>query len=200
MEGSISKQFLRLFLIVLTINMVIISSSATRPIAASKTSTDFIKNSCSCTTYPTLCFSSLANQASLIQTSPKLLAHAALNVTLSTAKTTSAMMVQLSKSSGMKKREVGAMQDCLEELSDSVYELRRSIAEMGQIDSSNYKLTMSDIQTWVSAALTDETTCSDDFDGKTKNGKVVRERILNVSHLTSNALALINRYASLDHA
>ncbi|TXG70725.1 hypothetical protein EZV62_005660 [Acer yangbiense] len=200
MEGSISKQFLRLILLVLTINMVINSSSATRPIAASKTSTDFIKKSCSSTTYPTLCFSSLANQASLIQTSPKLLAHAALNVTLSTAKTTSAMMVQLSKSSGMKTREVGAMQDCLEELSDSVYELRRSIAEMGQIDSSNYKLTMSDIQTWVSAALTDETTCSDDFDGKTKNGKVVRERILNISHLTSNALALINRYASLDHA
>ncbi|KAK2653567.1 hypothetical protein Ddye_013423 [Dipteronia dyeriana] len=197
MEGSISKQFLRLFLIVLIINKVISSSSATRPIAASKTSTDFIKTSCSSTTYPTLCFSSLASQASLIQTSPKLLVHAALNVTLSTAKTTSAMMVQLSKSSGMKTREVGAMQDCLEELSDSVDELRKSIAEMCQINSSNYKLTISDIQTWVSAALTDETTCSDGFDGKTKNGKVVRERILNISHLTSNALALINRYASL---
>ncbi|KAL5810943.1 hypothetical protein ACOSQ3_027676 [Xanthoceras sorbifolium] len=194
MECSIPKQFLRLFLIVLAIN--INSSSATKPIA-SKTSTDFIKASCSYTTYPTLCFTSLASHASFIQTSPKLLAHAALNVTLSTAKSTSAMMFQLSKSLLMKPREAEAMQDCLEELSDSVDELQRSLAEMGQIKSSNFQLTMSDTQTWVSAALTDESTCSDGFDRNTKNGKVVRERILNIAHLTSNALALINMYASL---
>ncbi|KAI9161964.1 hypothetical protein LWI28_022425 [Acer negundo] len=197
MEGSISKQFLiRLFLSLLAINSCINSSSATRPIA-SKTSTDFIKTSCSSTAYPTLCFASLASRATLIQTSPKLLAHAALNVTLSTAKSTSVVMLHLSKNPGTKPKEAEAMQDCLEELSDSVDELRRSIAEMGQIKSSNFQLTMSDIQTWVSAALTDDTTCSDGFNRKTKNGKVVRERILKIAHLTSNALALINSYASL---
>ncbi|KAH7557438.1 hypothetical protein JRO89_XS11G0157300 [Xanthoceras sorbifolium] len=199
MESSISMQFLRLFLTLLAINCCINSTSATRPVA-SKTSTDFIKTSCSSTIYSTLCFASLASHASFIQTSPKLLAHAALNVTLSKAKSTSAMMFQLSKSLLMKPREAEAMQDCLEELSDSVDQLRRSIAEMGQIKSSNFQLTMSDVQTWVSAALTDESTCSDGFDGKMKNGKVVRQIILNISHLTSNALALINTYASSLHA
>ncbi|KAK4837868.1 hypothetical protein QYF36_009095 [Acer negundo] len=155
------------------------------------------QNIYSSSAYPTLCFASLASRATLIQTSPKLLAHAALNVTLSTAKSTSIAMLHLSKNPGTKPREEEAMQDYLEELSDSVDEVRRSIAEMGQIKSLNFQLTVSDIQTWVSAALTDETTCSDGFDGKTKNGKVVRERILNIAHLTSNALALINSYASL---
>ncbi|TXG70719.1 hypothetical protein EZV62_005654 [Acer yangbiense] len=141
-----------------------------RPIA-SKTSTEFIKTSCSSTAYPTLCFASLASRATLIQTSPKLLAHAALNVTLSTAKSTSVVMLHLSKNRGMKPREAEAMQDCLEELSDSVDELRRSIAEKGQIKSSNFQLTMSDIYTWVSAALTDETTCSDGSTGTRRMGK-----------------------------
>lgn len=90
------------------------------------------------------------------------------------------------------------MQDCLEELSDSVDELRRSIGEMGHIKASNFQLTMNDIQTWVSAALTDETTCSDGFVKNTANGKVVRSRILKIAHLTSNALALLNGYASLN--
>jgi pectinesterase inhibitor-like protein len=56
-----------------------------------------------------------------------------------------------------------------------------------------------DVQTWVSAALTDESTCSDGFAGNAMNGNLktaVRGRIVNIAQLTSNALALINNYAS----
>ncbi|KAJ0098890.1 hypothetical protein Patl1_19917 [Pistacia atlantica] len=201
MEGSIAKHLLNSFLILLAITSFINSSSAdTRfyyPVPPKSVSTEFIKTSCSSTTYPRLCYTSLAGQAGLIQTSPKLLAHAALNVTLATAKSTSAVMLKLSKGSGMNPREVEAMQDCLEELSDSVDEIRRSIGEMDQIKASNFELMMSDIQTWVSAALTDETTCSDGFEGNTVNGKMVRSRIVNIAHMTSNALSLINSYASV---
>ncbi|KAK6155849.1 hypothetical protein DH2020_010097 [Rehmannia glutinosa] len=90
------------------------------------------------------------------------------------------------------------MADCVEELSDSVDQLRKSMAEMNHIKGSNFGLTMSDVQTWVSAALTDEDTCMDGFAGKVMNGAAraaVRGRILNVVHMTSNALALINSYA-----
>ncbi|KAI6672231.1 hypothetical protein NL676_000137 [Syzygium grande] len=169
--------------------------------AQTSTNTEFIRTSCGKTTYPDLCYTSLSGHASLIQTSPKLLASAALTVTLDKARLTSAMMARLSKARGMKPREVGAMQDCVEELSDSVDELRRSIDEMGQMKrSSNFGLIMNDVQTWVSAALTDEDTCSDGFAGRMMNGNVktvVRNEILTIAHLTSNALALINRYASL---
>uniref|UniRef100_A0A7N2MIQ0 Pectinesterase inhibitor domain-containing protein n=1 Tax=Quercus lobata TaxID=97700 RepID=A0A7N2MIQ0_QUELO len=107
------------------------------------------------------------------------------------------MMVNISKSQGMSPKVVAAMKDCVEELSDSVYE---PIREMKNVKGSNFHLMISDIQTWVSAALTDETTCTDGFQGKAMNGNVktlVRGRIVNVAQLTSNALALINRYASL---
>lgn len=97
------------------------------------------------------------------------------------------------------------MTDCVEELSDAVDELRKSIEEMGQMgrsrsSSTNFGLMVNDVQTWVSAALTDESTCTDGFQGNAMNGKMkveVRGRIVNIAHLTSNALALINRFASL---
>ena len=95
------------------------------------------------------------------------------------------------------------MKDCVEELSESVDELRSSIGEMSRLKGrGDFKLMINDIQTWVSAALTDENTCSDGFQGKATNGNlktIVRGRIVNVAQLTSNALALINRYA-LIHA
>lgn len=100
----------------------------------------------------------------------------------------------------MKPREAAAMRDCVEELSDSVDELRRSIDEMGRLRTLNFELTMSDVQTWVSAALTDESTCTDGFqensatDGDVK--AIVRGRIVQVAQLTSNALALINQLAT----
>lgn len=94
------------------------------------------------------------------------------------------------------------MKDCVEELSESVDELRDSIGEMNKFNKQgqnyNFKVMINDIQTWVSAALTDENTCSDGFLGQTMNGElkaVVRSRIVNVAQLTSNALALINKYA-----
>lgn len=96
------------------------------------------------------------------------------------------------------------MEDCIEELNDTVGELRESIGEMGKIEGANaknYGMLISDVQTWVSAAMTDENTCSDGFQGRAMNGSpvkaAVRGRIVNIAHLTSNALALINSFASL---
>ncbi|XVF49341.1 hypothetical protein PTKIN_Ptkin04bG0003800 [Pterospermum kingtungense] len=199
MEGTFSNHSLKFLLTILAFTSYIDFSSAGRQIAP-QTNTEFIRTSCSSTTYPKLCFESLSTHASLIQRSPQLLAHTALNVTLSTAKSTSAMMVTLSKTHGLKPREVQAMQDCVEELSNTIDELRNSISEMGKMKGSNFGLIVNDVQTWVSAALTDENTCSDGVQGNNMNGNVktaVRSKILTIVHLTSNALALVNNYASL---
>lgn len=188
------KLFSTFLLLEISISLCIYSTSAFRP----KTNTEFIRTSCTATTYPKLCFTSLSPHASTIQTSPQLLAGAALNVTLSSAKSTSHTMVALSLSHGINPREVAAMKDCIEELSESVDELRNSITEMRKLKGSNFNLIVSNIQTWVSAALTDEDTCTDGFEGKRMNGNLkitVKGRIVNVSQLTSNALALINKFA-----
>lgn len=92
------------------------------------------------------------------------------------------------------------MKDCVEELGDSVDELRRSIDEMSHLRESNFEMTMSDVQTWVSAALTDESTCTDGFQetaaAATNIKNTVRGQVVQVAQLTSNALALINQLAN----
>ncbi|KAI3735178.1 hypothetical protein L6452_14668 [Arctium lappa] len=160
-----------------------------------KANVEFIKSSCSFTTYPTLCVNSLSTRAGAIQTSPKLLAQIALSVTLDTTRSTSTAIVKLSQVHGMAPLEVSAMKDCIELLGDSVYELKNSLEEMSRPGSKSSRLVISDLQTWVSAAMTDEDTCIEGF-ANTKMKNVVRGKIVNVAHLTSNALALINSYAT----
>ncbi|KAL0548565.1 hypothetical protein IC582_013019 [Cucumis melo] len=190
---SNSKKSIIFFQLILQLTLI---HSAITP----QSSTEFIKSSCSSTTYPRLCFSSLSVHANAIQTSPRLLATAALSVSLSSVKSTTTQILKLSHSHGLSSRDVSALNDCLEELSDSVDSLAASISEMPKLRGSNFDLAMSNVQTWVSAALTDETTCSEGFKGKTVKGGVkaaVRSRIVNIAQLTSNALSLINRIADL---
>ncbi|KAJ8771413.1 hypothetical protein K2173_026590 [Erythroxylum novogranatense] len=188
-----------LLLLLLSISFYINSSLAARNLIQT-TNTDFLRTSCAKTTYPKLCYSSLSVHATTFQTSPKLLANTALSVTLSSAKSASEMMLKLAHSQGINLRQAAAMRDCIELLRDSADEIRRSINKMGNTKESDFQLMINDVQTWVSAALTDESTCSDGFAGKAMNGNVknsVREQVVNIGHLTSNALALINNYASL---
>ncbi|KAM0042892.1 putative pectinesterase [Helianthus debilis subsp. tardiflorus] len=189
--GTIIFQIRNIVLILLVI------SSNNLISALNKTNVEFIKASCGMTAYPTLCFNSLSTRAGAIQASPKLLAQTALSVTLHMTRTTSSSMVKLSQVHGMTRREVAAMKDCIELLNDSVYNLKQSLEEMSRPGSKDSELVMSDIQTWVSSALTDEDTCTEGFMDDPKMKRVVRGKIVNVAHLTSNALALVNSYASL---
>lgn len=99
----------------------------------------------------------------------------------------------------MTKREMSAMKDCLEEISDSAYELHISMVEMGKVRSGpDFLYNMNSIETWVSAALTDDDTCTDGFSDKRMNVEVktmVRKHVLNIAHLASIALAFVNNYA-----
>ncbi|GKC59104.1 pectinesterase inhibitor 10-like protein [Tanacetum coccineum] len=181
----------------LALIILIFSSSISLSSSLEKTSVEFIRTSCGLTTYPTLCFNLLSSKAGAIQTSPKLLAQTALSISLDTTITTSSSIVKLSHVHGMAPRQVAAMKDCIELLSDSVYQMKKSLAEMNRPGLKEFDLVMSDIQTWVSSALTDEDTCSEGFANDPKMKNVVRGKVVNVVHLTSNALGLINSYASL---
>lgn len=160
--------------------------------------TDYIKNSCNTTLYPQLCYKLLLKYTDKIQAHPKFLANTSIYVTFLAAKSTSVAMKNMSKSWSLSPGEAAALHDCMEETSDSIYEFQKSMKEMDHIgEGSNFELEMSNIQTWVSAALTDYDTCMDGFSGM-KEGNVkseVRKYIVNVSHLTSIALAFINNYA-----
>ena len=164
-----------------------------------ETNTDFIQKSCHVTPYPRLCISSLSSYASKIEGSPKLLADTALSMSLETALSTSTAITKVSKIHGLQPAEAAAISDCVEQIRDSVDELQRSLQEMKHPGGSNFVFPMNDVQTWVSAALTDDDTCMDGFAEIASKGKVhtmVRSRILHVAQMTSNALSLINNYAS----
>lgn len=96
------------------------------------------------------------------------------------------------------------MKDCVENLGDGLTMLAQSMREMKRVGRSGrgrqeFLWRLSNVETWVSAALTDETTCLDGFDGKFMDGVVkmaIRRRVVHVARVTSNALALVNRFAS----
>ncbi|CAA7034185.1 unnamed protein product [Microthlaspi erraticum] len=191
---------IQIFFLSIALLLFITSSSPTH---SKQTNLDYIKTSCNLTLYKTLCNISLSPYASTINSNPQKLAVTALNLTLSSAKSAVKFIKNISHRRGLTRLEAGAVADCVEEVGDSVSELQDSIRELDSIkykDSSKFKMVMSDVETWVSAALTDDDTCMDGFGraGRAKAGvkDLVRRHVVKVARMTSNALALINMYAS----
>ncbi|XP_042503802.1 pectinesterase inhibitor 7-like [Macadamia integrifolia] len=167
-----------------------------------ETEMEFIKTSCDeVTLYPDLCFQSLSPYASTVHMSPRRLAQVGLAVSLTSARSTSDMVVSLSKQNDMSPSEAAAVADCVETTGDSIDELEQSLVQMKHLRGSDFDLKLSNIQTWVSAALTNDDTCMNGFEGNAMNGNIkntIRSGILSVAQLTSNALALINRLSSIE--
>ncbi|XP_070038848.1 pectinesterase inhibitor 9-like [Nicotiana tomentosiformis] len=162
----------------------------------------FIRVSCKATLYPVLCVQCLSAYANTVKQSEQQLARVALSVSLSRAKSTTIFVSKLTRVRGLKPREKQAVKDCFDTMSDSVDQINKSIPELGQTGhfaaGQDFMWHVSNVQTWVSAAMTDENTCLDGFSGPGMNGNVkavLRSRILHLAQVTSNALALVNRFA-----
>ncbi|CAL9113620.1 unnamed protein product [Musa acuminata var. zebrina] len=157
---------------------------------------DFIRSSCRVTQYPRLCERCLSTYKLPIRRSPRGVALAALSVSVDKARAASAFARRTS--AGTRSREAGAVKDCVETMQDSVDQLRQSVAEMGRLGrarSPRFAWHLSNVQTWVSAALTDADTCLDSLSQNA--GPVIRaairKRVVEVAQVTSVALALVNR-------
>nr|KYP67198.1 21 kDa protein [Cajanus cajan] len=125
---------------------------------------------------------------------------AALSVTISRTRSSASFVKNMSKARGVRKgREWRAVQDCVENMGDSVERLRQSVRELGRSGGpagEDFVWHMSNVQTWVSAALTDDNTCLDGFGASASVKGGIKDRVLRVAQLTSNALAFVNRFAS----
>ncbi|CAG7896088.1 unnamed protein product, partial [Brassica rapa] len=200
-ETTMAKLYQTLFLIISISYFFSPELIAASPAGASQKAVNFIQSSCKTTTYPAVCFRSLSAYANAIQTSPQRLAETALAVTLSRVQSTKLFVSRLTRFKTLKKREVEAIKDCVEEINDTIERLTKSVQEMNLCGSAKnqeqFAFHMSNAQTWTSAALTDENTCSDGFSGRFMDGRIknsVRARIVNMGQETSNALSLINSY------
>ncbi|CAB4310092.1 unnamed protein product [Prunus armeniaca] len=180
--------------------------AADSTIARHSSPTAFIKAACRATDYPALCVQSLAGYASAIRHSERQLAQTALTVSLARVRSAQSYVAKLTRVRGIKPREYRAVKDCIENMGDSVDRLGQSVRELGQTGGAfghDFMWHMSNVETWVSAALTDESTCLDGFSGRFMDGNIksaITRRINNVAQVTSNALALVNRFAAKHRA
>jgi len=161
---------------------------------------EFIKSSCQATRYPRLCVSSLSPYTGSLKPTLCELVKAAMNVSLVNARTVSVWAAGLKgRSAEMSERERAALNDCIQNFDDTVDEIQKSLKELEQLQRSNFNPQMNDMQTFMSAALTDQDSCLNGFeDVKAAEGKIsamVKVRVQNESELISNALALLNALA-----
>ncbi|XP_074293626.1 21 kDa protein-like [Silene latifolia] len=197
-----------IFLITLSSNLFIsptFSNTTTTTYSSQSKSnakyTSFIKTACNTTTYPTLCLKTCLPYASTIAGDSHKLAISALTATLIATKSSASAVTKLSLLKNLGMYDANVVRDCFENIGDSVDDLKQSIEEMKDLEGSNnynsndVKFKVSNIQTWMSAAITNESTCMDGI----KEGKVspfvkdmIRKCILGVAKLTSNALSLCN--------
>ncbi|KAL3356797.1 hypothetical protein AABB24_017450, partial [Solanum stoloniferum] len=164
---------------------------------------DYICSSCKTTLYPDTCYHSLNHYATAVQQDPGRLARVAIGVSLAKAKRMSAFVSNLSREAdyGAQPRAVAALHDCFSVFGDAVDQIRDSLSQMRTLGGSSESLRfqMSNVQTWMSAALSNEDTCTDGFEDVSDDEPLklnVCNRAGKVKEVTSNALAFINSFAN----
>ncbi|KAJ8480098.1 hypothetical protein OPV22_023825 [Ensete ventricosum] len=169
------------------------------PTSPDKNATEFIRARCGGTRYPDLCYTSLSGYAATVQNSTLKLACVATNVTLARLRALCSHVSALRFASGAE-HVAAALRDCAEELGDAADQVGRTATELRGLESvkeSEVAWRVSSAQTWMSAALTYEGTCSDgvrnmDSGGTSSVEADVCRRVGKVKQYTSNALALVN--------
>ncbi|KAL8263781.1 hypothetical protein R6Q59_021911 [Mikania micrantha] len=184
------------YLLILLINFQNTICAITNP-----TPLDYVKTSCKTTLHPALCVNSLSTYANSIQGNGQLLAKSALTVSLNTAKSAAAFVTKLAGTPNIKPREAQALKDCVSIMAGCVSSLTQSVQElrkMTQFKGQNFAWHMNSVQTWVSSSLTNQNTCIGGFSDRSMNGQIkdaVSKKMSSVTQITSNALALVNRFA-----
>ncbi|XP_078444122.1 21 kDa protein-like [Wolffia australiana] len=161
---------------------------------------DFVRRSCSGALYRSLCYSSLEEYVCAAGgADPTGIAHFAANLSLVRVSAVSSHVGRLRRGGGGDGAAAAALADCAESLGDAAELSREAAAEIGLLGSArgtDVAWHVSNAQTWMSAALTDEETCADGLRGGGAGGVVwgdVVRRVRRARQYTSNALALVNR-------
>ncbi|GLJ16692.1 hypothetical protein SUGI_0286750 [Cryptomeria japonica] len=150
-----------------------------------------INKACSKTLYPALCVSTLISYPGVGAADRKDFAHMTVNVSLAGVREAYGMALNVAPV-GMSSTERYALEDCLELLEDSMEHLEASMSKLAAINSKSRKRHIADVQTWLSAALTNQETCLEGFEGSSSNVKAqIEERSKKLSQLVSNSLALL---------
>ncbi|KAK2664014.1 hypothetical protein Ddye_002588 [Dipteronia dyeriana] len=178
----------------------LIHESATEPpesSSLSSNSAESIRTVCGVTQYPDSCFTSISslnnNNLSLISQKnpdPETIFKLSLRVTINELTKVSSLFKTLNE----RHSEV-ALRDCTSQFEDAVSRLNDSMSEMEVVGPGEKMLTerkVNDIQTWISAAMTDQETCLDGLEemGSTAVDEV-KANLKKSKEFLSNSLAII---------
>ncbi|KAK9281269.1 hypothetical protein L1049_004165 [Liquidambar formosana] len=165
--------------------------------SASTKGDNYVQEACNVTQYRDLCIHSLSSFSNTAKRSPSKWARAGVSVTLSESKRAAQYLLDLKKNRQMRGRDRIALSDCMECFQDAIDNLHKSLGVLRELNGAAFSAQMSDVKTWMSAVLTDVDTCLDGFDdGRGNQTSLLRNRVLKVSYITSNALALVSKLAN----
>lgn len=180
--------------------------TAARPVrdasgGSTATASAFVKSWCAGTEYPAVCDATLAPYAGKVGASPARLAWAALDVTLGGARDAAAAMKAMAAAGHV---AAEAARDCVAMLGDAVGLLRQSVDAMASLGreeergsgSDDVRFQVDSVQTWASAAMTNDDMCMEGFKAEPADAReAVRGLVVGVLHLTANALGIVNAMA-----
>ncbi|XP_018817989.1 pectinesterase-like [Juglans regia] len=157
-------------------------------------------STCQGTLYPDLCVSTLSSFPDLIAKTPRQIISATVNYTISEVRTSSSnctgIRQKLKNLDPLGKR---ALDDCLELFDDTLAELHATICDLFPKKSAPQN-NFHNLQTFLSAAMTNQYTCLDGF--AYSNGshvrKVIKNSLYSISHHLSNALAILKKIPSVN--
>ncbi|KAH0762545.1 hypothetical protein KY290_018618 [Solanum tuberosum] len=176
------------------------SNSDDRTPSPSSNSADSLKIVCAVTQHPGSCFDSIS---SLNSTSPKPDPEKFLNLSLQ------ATVRELTNISSLPKTliskinhpgTVSALKDCISLFDDALSQLNQSaeLLNVGTGESTLTVMKVKNMQTWVSAAMTDQDTC---LEGLDEMGspllEEVKARVQNAKEYMSNTLAILSNMPNL---
>nr|ABK22757.1 unknown [Picea sitchensis] len=190
-----------IILSVIVMTAILASGAATKvlnPVHSDAQMAEFIRTSCNVTLYPQVCVSSLSSYAGPLKPKQSDLVNAAVQVSLVNTHNVSVWAAGLkTRRATMSKREKAALKDCMENFGTTMDQIHQSLAELKHLRRNTFKIQMSNVETWMSAALTNEDSCLDGFQvAKGRVKAMVTGRVHYLSKLISNALALVNTFAA----
>ncbi|KAK7258239.1 hypothetical protein RIF29_32802 [Crotalaria pallida] len=176
------------------------SDSTSSTSVALKTYKNFIRVKCNSTTYPSYCYKSLSPYASTIKTNTLILTKTSVKVALKLAKSASSTLKKLSKAKGnLTHAETEVIADCKDNVGDTVELLQQSadgLKNLNGVSTNEERFQWDTVKTYMSAAITDEGTCLDEFDElkvRASLQKKIKPTVAHVAWMDSVALALVNR-------
>lgn len=162
--------------------------------SSSITFSDSLKAVCSVTRYPDSCYSSISSaKGANLTNDPEELFKFSLAVATDALSKISALANTFTIPSNDKRLEA-ALKDCKELFDDAMDRFNDSLSSMqaGEEEKLLTPAKIDDLKTWLSAAVTDQETCLDGFEGTTGDIKVKMEKAMVSSmQFTSNSLAIV---------